>query len=277
MTLPNDFVFSQTSLQDFTDCRRRFQLRYLDKIDWPAVEAEPVHEQEHRMRQGAIFHRMAYQLSSGIEPAKLSTMTLDEALHRWWNNFLEASPYELPGQHYPELFLSAPLSRWMVVAKIDLLVLSPEGQATILDWKTSQKKPPRSWVEKRLQTRIYRYIVTKSATKLNQGEAISPEGVEMIYWYPDFPNEPERLQYSQEQYERDQIELVDLVEKMDQLELDAFHKTDDLRYCRFCSYRSLCDRGETAGQLDELQDDFDDKDDHAELDFNFEQIAEIEF
>jgi hypothetical protein len=46
--LPLDFQFSQGSLQDYVDCRRRFQLRYLDQLAWPAVEAEPLLEHEQR-------------------------------------------------------------------------------------------------------------------------------------------------------------------------------------------------------------------------------------
>ena len=42
--LPADFHFSQGSLQDYVDCPRRFQLRYMMKLAWPAVEAEPAVE-----------------------------------------------------------------------------------------------------------------------------------------------------------------------------------------------------------------------------------------
>ena len=51
------------------------------------------------------------------------------------------------------------------------------------------------------------------------------------------------------------------------------------RRCRFCSYRSLCNRGVEAGRLDEAGAD----DAAAEPDFDwnagfdFEQIAEIAF
>jgi hypothetical protein len=44
--LPPAFQFSQTSLQDFSDCQRRFQLRYLQEQDWPAPVAEPMAEME---------------------------------------------------------------------------------------------------------------------------------------------------------------------------------------------------------------------------------------
>ena len=47
--LPPGFQFSQRSLQDYVDCRRRFELRYLQNLAWPAVEAEPHLEQEKRL------------------------------------------------------------------------------------------------------------------------------------------------------------------------------------------------------------------------------------
>jgi hypothetical protein len=41
MTLPYSFHFTQSSLQDYLDCPRRFQLRYVLDQPWPAVESEP--------------------------------------------------------------------------------------------------------------------------------------------------------------------------------------------------------------------------------------------
>ena len=41
-----DFRFSQGSLQDYVDCQRRFQLRYVVNQSWPDVQAEPLMELE---------------------------------------------------------------------------------------------------------------------------------------------------------------------------------------------------------------------------------------
>ena len=48
--LPN-FVFSQSSLQDYVDCARRFELRYIDELRWPAVVAEPSETHEAHMQR----------------------------------------------------------------------------------------------------------------------------------------------------------------------------------------------------------------------------------
>ena len=73
MALTDNFQYSQASLQDFVDCRRRFQLRYLQRRPWPAVESEPVLENERTMREGAECHHMIQQNLLGIPAERLST------------------------------------------------------------------------------------------------------------------------------------------------------------------------------------------------------------
>ncbi len=89
MTLPPGFQFSQASLQDYADCPRRFQLRYLLKIAWPAVQSEPLQEHERFMRQGERFHRLVQQYFLGLPPEMLAAQTKDPDLALWWENFLQ--------------------------------------------------------------------------------------------------------------------------------------------------------------------------------------------
>jgi hypothetical protein len=51
--------------------------------------------------------------------------------------------------------------------------------------------------------------------------------------------------------------------------------TPDEGHCRFCVYRSLCERGTAAGSLDDV--DYRDFETEIEVDLDFEQIAEIEY
>jgi len=64
--LSPSFTFSQSSLQDYFDCPRRFQLRYIEHLAWPAVETEPVLENERRQQEGQLFHRMVQQHLVGL-------------------------------------------------------------------------------------------------------------------------------------------------------------------------------------------------------------------
>lgn len=97
MILPTDLQFSQASLQDYVDCQRRFQLRYVQRVAWPAAEAEPAMEMENEryLRQGAVFHRLIHQHLLGIAPDKLAATVTDVDLIGWWRNYLEGGPSDL--------------------------------------------------------------------------------------------------------------------------------------------------------------------------------------
>jgi len=117
MNLPEGFIFSQGSLQDFVDCRRRFQLRYLKRLAWPALETEPALEAERYLQQGALFHRMVQQHLLGVPAERLSPAISSEDLGRWWANYLEfhkdqtgSRSLRLSGLSYPEVSLSR---RWV--------------------------------------------------------------------------------------------------------------------------------------------------------------------
>ena len=53
-----------------------------------------------------------------------------------------------------------------------------------------------------------------------------------------------------------------------------FPLTEDEKMCRFCVYRSYCNRGTQAGQIEEAEAEMESE---AAFDVNFEQIGEIEF
>src|SRR5574341_339738 len=84
MPLPVPFTFSQSSLQDYADCPRRFQLRYIDQLAWPAVETEPVAENERRQQEGQLFHRLAQQHLLGLPAENLARLANTPNLERWW-------------------------------------------------------------------------------------------------------------------------------------------------------------------------------------------------
>ncbi len=267
MKLTN-FQFTQGKLQDLIDCRRRFQLRYLEALAWPAPRTEPALESERRMRLGADFHRLVHQHQLGIAPERLAESIDDPELRRWWEAYLRDGPADLPGFRRPEHVLSAPLGGHRLLAKYDLLALAPGARAAIVDWKTSRKKPSREWLAERLQTRIYRYLLVEAGSHLNGGENIAPEQVEMVYWFAEEPKAPERFTYGREEHEADRAYLLDLVENLERSGANDFPKTNDVRHCRFCPYRSYCDRGVEAGPLDQAE--------HEEFEFELEEIEEIE-
>jgi len=283
MALPLDFQFSQASLQDYVECPRRFQLRYLLQLDWPAPEAEPAEEHEQHVRDGETFHRLIHQHRLGIPVEALQGEGDDEPsslLAGWWAGYLASPPPDLPEMQYPELSLSIPLGEHRLVAKLDLVAIEPGRKAVIVDWKTSRRRSSTSFLAARLQTRVYRYVLAQAGAYLNDGAPVAPEQIRMVYWFAVDPEHPETLLYDSRQYDADGRYLAGLASAIAASGEDDFPKTDDVQRCRFCPYRSLCDRGVEAGQLsedgaedvDEPEPEFD-----WERGLDFEQIAEIAF
>ena len=276
--LPTDFQFSQSNLQDFVDCPRRFQLRYLQQLKWPAAKADPVLAYEQHTRQGAIFHRLVQQHNLGV-PADLLSQTVHDddnnVLRQWWQNYLEYGLADLPVQRQSEIALATPLGNYRLIAKYDLLAIEPGQKAVIVDWKTSTRRPKRERLLAQLQTVVYRYVLVKAGAHLNGGEAIKPEQVTMVYWFANHPDNPAHFPYSTTEFTGDEQALLSLVKDIESRGEDDFDLTDDTRRCFFCTYRSLCERGEKAGNFLEME--LEAEADGEDFDFDFDQIAEIAF
>jgi len=281
--LPENFQFTQSNLQDFVDCRRRFKLRYLDQLRWPAVESEPFLENEKHLRMGAVFHRLVQQHLSGIPAERLTAMLkasrlAGSDLEIWWTNYLDRvaalTPPEYQAGSSVETVLSAPIGGYRLLAKIDAIFWSETGfqqKALIVDWKTSRQRPRRQWLAERLQTRIYPYVLTQTGA---QGIMLEPEDITMVYWFPLWPEQPERFAYSRQQLEQDKAYLERLIKEIASLDESAFHLTPNEERCSFCTYRSLCERGIKAGSLEQ---DFEDQQEDRDFFFDIDQIAEVEF
>jgi CRISPR/Cas system-associated exonuclease Cas4 (RecB family) len=269
--LPPAFTFSQSSLQDYLDCPRRFQLRYIEKLAWPAIETEPVLENERRLQEGQTYHRMLQQHLAGLSVEKLSRTASTPDLNRWWTNYL-GYDFKISGAAlFPEISLAAPVGKHRLLAKYDLVALLPGQKAVIFDWKTSHKRPRDEQMAARMQTRVYRSLLVQAGASLNGGAPLLPEQVEMVYWYAEFPSEPSRFPFQPAQFQRDREALAGLIAEIDRQRI--FPMTDEDRKCAYCPYRSYCNRGEKAGTSEELELESE----ATEWELNFEQIAEIEF
>jgi CRISPR/Cas system-associated exonuclease Cas4 (RecB family) len=276
MALPSDFQFSQSSLQDYVDCPRRFYLRYVRRLSWPAIVAEPALEHERHLQQGIDFHQLVYQHELGISAERLSAVITDANLRRWWVNYLEKGPGDIPQAHYPEILLSAPVGGHRLVAKYDLLAVEPGSQAVILDWKTYRQRRGANWLSDRLQTRVYPYLLVRGGAHLNDNRALEPGQVEMVYWFANFPDRPEVFEYGLERYREDEVYLSSLIEEIENLAEEEFQLTADKKRCDFCPYRSLCQRGVLAGDLGQAMEDWE-AEMELDISLDFDQIAEIEY
>lgn len=274
--LPEGFQFSQTSLQDFSECPRRFKLRYMLELSWPAIESEPALEREQFLERGSRFHRLAQQILSGVPPEAALQAAQEARLREWLENFIEfAGRQGLTAQPWfrAEIELNAPLGKFRIGAKYDLLVRSRRGEWMIFDWKTNGRLPDRQRLLQSLQTRVYPYLLARAGAGLNSGKPDEPDKIELIYWLANFPDETRRFPYSLVQFERDEAFLTGLIEEI--AGLKHFPLTPDERRCAYCTYRSLCSRGVQAG----LQNEADEETEAGApgAGFGFDQIGEIAF
>lgn len=278
--LPERFQFSQSSLQDFVDCARRFELRYLQNLRWPSVVAEPLDAYEQQTLLGERFHRLIHQALMGVPTGALERMIADapDPLREWWGRYQQSGAPLTPRRYYPEVTLFTVVAGYRLAAKYDVFGFDDSDQVVIIDWKTAQRPPDRQRLAARLQAQVYPLVAVEAGAQLNGGRVIAPEQVRMVFWFAQADQPAEVFSYSAEQYQRDRERITDLIH--DLRARRSFPMTDDERHCRFCRYRSLCARGVAAGRMDDdltPEADTPDQGDLNDLLGGFDQIAEIEF
>ncbi len=281
LRLPPDFTFSQSSLQDFLTCPRRFYLRYVRRLAWPCAAGGEAFEWEKRLQQAQDFHHLAHQKALGMADDLLEPLVRNRSpeLFEWWTQFCQywqsAEKNELLGRRYPELTLTAQLGKARLLAKYDLLVAHPNGCWTILDWKTTQRRPSADALRQMIQARLYPYLLVRAGASLNNGESIEPQQVKMIYWFTNYPLEPETLPYSLVQYRADEDYLSRLIDEILGRDEADFELTEDARQCFYCPYRTYCERPFVP--LAELETEENAELLELSLPQDWEQIGEIEY
>jgi hypothetical protein len=274
MLLPDDFQFSQNNLQNYIDCARRFQLRHILHQDWPAIQTEPIMQTEQLIELGQNFHRLVYQQLSGIPANILSETAKDHELETLWQNYLNHGPARHEKNIKAESTLSIPFAGYRLVAKYDLLVFHADAKVTIYDWKTSRKQPKLDFMSQRMQSKIYPFVLSLAGR--SPEESLPVDGIEMVYWFPYHPSSPISFTYNLQQQNDDRIVLEEMVKEILTFQERIFPLTMDPTRCKFCIYRSLCQRGEKAGNLGELEN-LESFSLDPEWDLDFEKIEEIEF
>jgi hypothetical protein len=271
--LPPTHTFSQSQLQDYVDCARRFQLRYLLAQPWPDLIVDVPGEAELHQQRGAELHHLIRQHVLGLDPESLAATIHDPVLAGWWQTYLHHPPPDLPVTiRRAEIALTAPLAGFRLLAKYDLLAVEPGTRFVVVDWKTSSQPARRSELARRLQTRVYRFLAVEAGANTVGGRPPRPEQVEMVYWFAS-SGASERFPYDAEQHAADRAYLAGLIGQIVGRRQPIWELTADERRCRVCNYRSLCERRVRPAFLTDLEDE----PALLEPEFDLEQIAEIEF
>ncbi len=286
--LSDDFVFSQSNLQAYTDCPRRFWLTHVQRLPWPAVEASPVQEHEYMMRLGEMFHRAVQRAEAGIPPEFIGP-NLEPPLDEWFASYLQYRPRDLPTDVVEvESMLAIPFQVgdtpvYRLAAKYDLLTVEPNKRAIITDWKTTRRRTEPRILRERLQSQVYPYIIVEASAQLPWGP-IAPEQVEMRYWFTSAPDEPVILRYDAAQHARNhqllQRLIIQILAGANQADFPKIPDTDAnrQRICAYCTYRSRCNRGILPGDLQDISDVEEGLyDPMANLEINIEDVPQIAF
>ena len=273
MKLPEGFAFSQSSLQVYADCPRRFQLRYVLGVQWPmAHETFPL-AWERRARLGAAFHRLVQQHLLRIEPSRLASAAEEAGVAAWWHAYLSDPPRDLPPVRRAELSLSAPLGSHQLAARYDLVATEPGRRAVIVDWKTTESRPQRAQLAARLQTQAYLYVLVEASAEVNEGQPLAPEQVELVYWFANHPQQSQRFTYDSAAHTAAGRRLGSLIAGIAAVDAPEWALTSRTEHCRVCPYRTLCEQ--EGGPVPEGA--VEPEPEAETLDLDLEQIAEIEF
>lgn len=248
-------VFSQASLLAFAACKRRFQLRYLEKLAWPNQPF--THKQRIALEHGQAFHQLAerYFLGLPIKPADLGK----SQLRQWWQRFEENMLPFAAGKLMPELRLTVAAGEHFLNGRCDLIRVGQdqeEPSVHIYDWKTSQPKTQEELAQA-WQTRLYLAIVSESGkTLVTEGTELDPEHIELTYWYAADPEAPRTISYSEEQHQQNWAELETLIQEIEScFAANDWPLTDNWSHCRVCTYATYCDRYESGSPVSLISED----------------------
>lgn len=244
-----DFTFSQSNLQTFSYCRRRFYLRYVRKLVWPAPL---VGDQQygHDKEAGVRFHRIVHQHFLGFESAllrKVAAADPDPRLSAWLEAFLANQLSLLEGDFYPETLYTTTIAGHPLSAKVDLLRIEA-GSVKIFDWKTSRQLPKLTSLQKQAQSKVYPLVVSKVF-----GES-QLQNLIMIYWEANFPQQIIEINSSQSDWQNYAIEITDSIKFILSLTAEEFGATPDERKCSWCEYRSYCQRGKGKQNSEDFEE-----------------------
>lgn len=244
MRMPDRLILSRYRLATFAACRRRFQLRYQERLAWPAPpRAAGIQLAQER---GQTFHRLLERhfLGLPVDPDPAA----DERLAAWWRTFLAQGPAMPAGPRLTEYTLTVPIGRHFLTGRFDLVVLT-EGGAHIFDWKTEAHPRPEAVLRQDLQTLLYLAMVTEGAAALLPGGVINPDQVRITYWYTANPSASVTIGYSQQQHVANWRALTAQVAALEaQLASPEpiWPLTDNLAECAICSFQIYCGRQQAA-------------------------------
>lgn len=248
LKLPPDFQFTQSKLQDFKDCPRRFYLKYIIQQGWPAPISIPQDKFEKAMQNGQQLHQLIERHQSGLSLDTLRASVKDKPPVDAWLAFYGSylnnlAPYQ---SSYAEILLTAQLQGFHLAAKFDWIACDGK-EVLAIDWKTG-RLPDAARLAQRMQTVVYLYVLYRAAAALFRQEV-----KQFTLQYVSVESEEIRTfdvsVQSIGQYEAQILNVIEAIQNSD------FAKVESERPCRYCVYRGLCGRGTAPHDLNPVLDE----------------------
>lgn len=241
-------MITQTQISAYERCKRFYYLKYVSRLVWPVEVTD-----RRQIRQGEDFHLLIRQLLMGFPRSSLLVPADSENLSGWLDVFQREDPIGKPDMIFPEREVTVNYADVLWLGKFDALAVY-DGEIRIFDWKTSGRKPDAAHYLSSPQTRLYRFLAKTCAARLlgASQHGIPAENIEMVYWFPEYPEETIRLPYSEEAYARDVTWLRTLSRTMTSLNEEDYPLTENLRRCNHCDYRTHCFPGTAIQDVPEI-------------------------
>jgi hypothetical protein len=235
-------LLSQSKLNTFLTCQRRFQLLYLRRLPWPILP--PDGDAENIISRGQQFHQVMERhfLGLDIPPETIA----DDHVRRWWRAFQSRPPAIPSGKRLPEHRLTVPIGAHLLLGRFDLLVTGEaDGRpfAHVYDWKTGKGRR-ESDLRQDWQTRLYLALLAEGgAALLGNGRSLSPTDIAITYWYANEPDAPRTIAYSAAWHAQNWADIQAIVAQIDDsLAQNDWPLTANWDECRRCAYQVYCGR-----------------------------------
>lgn len=242
---------SQAHLTLLETCDRKYQYVFFDALSAPAT-----YDQQLTTQWGSQFHLLMQQQSLDLPVAVIASANKDMAASM--AALAVAAPEVFQDAFKPltdsensedikrfrqsEHRRTLAFNNYLLTVIYDQLVMTPE-QGQIFDWKTHQKPPKKSWLQKDWQTRLYLYVLCETT-------GLRPEQISMTYWFVRLGNQRQarpssyQFSYSLVQHQRTEQDLQALTLRLtrmsERLEFPKVPVGSEL--CETCVFNVRCDR-----------------------------------
>ena len=238
---------SQSQIQNFQDCHWKYYLAHVQRLAWPTPVSPAFQKIDENLQLGKAFHLYVHRYIQGILPAPHTSP--DPAITKWIENFIAFNPLPENAVIYSEKEITVMSDDFIWLGEFDALTIQ-ENTLKIFDWKTTTNPGKEKTLRASPQTRLYLYLLFENRYRFTANKEMKAENLEILYWYPNFPATPVRIQYSQEQVHADEAYLRQMAVSMLSDKPEDYPQTTDEKKCARCRFQTFCHRGTDLQDID---------------------------